>query len=92
MGGFNVGDIVYVKSSLIVNEVYRMNGDYNKYSGYYFVDEMEVYRGKIAVIKRVKNNSYNLDIDDCKYGWTDEMLESRDNRRTLSILNNRKCW
>lgn len=42
----------------------------------FFVNSMKEYRGKQAKITRVSGESYKLDIDDGRWNWTDDMLES----------------
>lgn len=63
---FKVGDKVKIRYDLSEDEEYHGIG----------VDlGMLEYRGKIATIKVVHNDYYDIDIDNDDFGWTDEMFE-----------------
>ena len=63
---YKVGDRVRIRTDLIANTLY---------SEYYFVKEMDRYKGKVANIIGVDLYYYRIDIDNGKYVWTDDMLE-----------------
>lgn len=63
---YKVGDRVRIRTDLIINTLY---------SEYYFVKEMDRYKGKVANIIGVDLYYYRIDIDNGKYVWTDDMLE-----------------
>ena len=63
---YKVGDRVRIRTDLITNTLY---------SEYYFVKEMDRYKGKVANIICVDLYYYRIDIDNGKYVWTDDMLE-----------------
>ncbi|MFT8313197.1 MAG: hypothetical protein ABF633_02960 [Clostridium sp.] len=62
---YKVGDEVYIKKDLMAGEIYE---------DYYFVTEMSNYVGQKAVIKKVVDDGYKLDIDNSKYIFTNKML------------------
>lgn len=66
---YKVGDKVKIREDL---EVFK------KYNELFFVKEMEEYKGKIATITRVSpiQRSYDIDIDDGDWSWTDDMLKA----------------
>ena len=68
MKKYNIGDHVKIRSDLIPGRVY---------GGESFVDPMEEYAGKDAIIVReLTANEYFLDVDkDDHWGWTPEMFE-----------------
>lgn len=63
---YKVGDKVKIKENLITGETY---------GGVYFGINMREYKGKEAIVKKVGNIAYHLDIDEKAYWWADEMLE-----------------
>lgn len=67
---YKVGDKVRVRSDLYDDEIY---------GGYYFSDEMESYIGKIVTItltgRDCGRDYYEIEEDNTKYAWTDEMFE-----------------
>lgn len=63
---YKIGDIVKIKENLKVDEYY---GDET------FVYDMRGYRGRQAKITHIYTHGYDLDIDDGKWFWTDDMLE-----------------
>ncbi len=66
MSRFKVGDKVQIKSCLELN---------NKYGICHFVKGMELYRGLVATVTRVHDNdTYDLNIDNNHYYWSEEML------------------
>lgn len=66
---YKVGDKVKIREDLEVDK---------KYNELFFVKEMEEYKGKIATITRVSpiQHSYEIDIDDSDWCWTDDMLKT----------------
>ena len=60
------GDKVRVRSDLYDDRVY---------GGYDFSEEMESYKGKIVTIISNGRDYYEIEEDDTKYAWTDEMFE-----------------
>ena len=63
---YKVGDKVRVRKELIPE---------TNFGGVYFGINMREYEGKEAIVKKVGNIAYHLDIDEEAYWWTDEMLE-----------------
>ncbi len=63
---FEVGDKVKIRRNL---------KDGEKYNGIPFVEKMKKYEGKTAEITSRISAGYELDIDDGKYCWSDDMLE-----------------
>lgn len=63
---FKVGDKVRVRGDLVLNHTY---------GNYFFVSIMEKFKGKIVTIISVCNNRYEIEEDNKRYYWTDEMLE-----------------
>ena len=63
---FEVGDKVKIRRNL---------KDGEKYNGIPFVEKMKKYEGKTAEITMRISAGYELDIDDGKYCWSDDMLE-----------------
>lgn len=65
---FKVRDTVRIRNDLVTDTVY---------CNWAFTDDMEQYRGKIAIIEYVCScdSCYKLSIDDCCFSWTDDMLE-----------------
>lgn len=63
---FEVGDKVKIRRNL---------KDGEKYNGIPFVEKMKKYEGRIAKITMIISTGYELDIDDGKYYWSDDMLE-----------------
>ncbi len=48
------------------------------YGGLLFVAKMEPYRGKNTKVIYVYEDSYDLEIDGGKHGWTDPMLQKNE--------------
>lgn len=71
-----VGDKVKIRGDLKCGE------EYGKYT---FSDAMDEFRGKIATIKYIDEEcdeiyrNYNLDIDNLRFCWTEEMFEKENN-------------
>lgn len=66
---YNVGDKVKIRKDLEDGKVYGVDS---------FVDNMEEYKGRVATIKRVKDNgSYIIDLDCGAWFWTPEMFECK---------------
>lgn len=71
-----VGDKVKVREDLKCGE------EYGKYT---FSDAMDEFRGEIATIKHIDEEcdeiyrNYNLDIDNLRFCWTEEMFEKENN-------------
>lgn len=63
---YKVGDKVKVREKLVPE---------TNFGGVYFGINMREYKGKEAIVKKVGNIAYHLDIDEEAYWWTDEMLE-----------------
>jgi uridine phosphorylase len=67
---YKVGDKVRVRSDLYDDGIY---------GGYDFSEEMERYKGKIVTIistgRDCERDYYEIEEDDTKYAWTDEMFE-----------------
>lgn len=65
---YKVGDKVKIREDLEVDK---------KYNELFFIKDMEQYKGKIATITRISpvQHSYNIDIDDGDWCWTDDMFE-----------------
>lgn len=63
---YKVGDKVKVRGKLVPE---------TNFGGVYFGINMSEYKGKEAIVKKVGNIAYHLDIDEEAYWWTDEMLE-----------------
>lgn len=63
---FEVGDKVKIRRNL---------KDGEKYNEIPFVEKMKKYEGETAEITRRISAGYELDIDDGKYCWSDDMLE-----------------
>lgn len=77
------GDRVYIRKDIIAEMEYAsFNAVTNRY-GYkwcYFVEEMEKYRGKTAIIESIYKREYGdiyyyINIDGRRWKWTDEMFE-----------------
>lgn len=66
---YKVGDKVRVREDLEVDK---------RYNELFFVKDMEKYKGKIATITRLSpvQHSYDIDIDDGDWCWTDDMLKA----------------
>ena len=64
---YKVGDKVRIREDLIV---------YKEYGKNVYTHEMEEYKGKTAYITDTCCESYELDVDNGAWSWTDEMLES----------------
>ncbi|MFC0903670.1 hypothetical protein ACFHWD_03075 [Clostridium sp. MT-14] len=64
---YKVGDKVKIREDLITNK---------EYGDDVFADDMEGYKGRIAYITDTCCESYELDVDNGSWPWTDEMLES----------------
>lgn len=73
MSKFNVGDRVRIKEDLIGGL---------EYGGLYFSEYMEEYRGLEAVVFKTTENYYELSVGGRWY-WSDEMLESVEERVTV---------
>lgn len=74
---YKVGDKVKIKSfdwyksstKIDVNDIYIESDDE------FFLEIMTRYCGKEAIITRVQNNSYKIDLDYNKWNWTKGMFE-----------------
>lgn len=66
---YKVGDKVKIREDLEVDK---------RYNELFFVKDMEKYKGKIATITRLSpvQHSYDIDIDDGDWCWTDDMLKT----------------
>ena len=66
---YKIGDKVKIREDLEVNK---------SYNELFFVKDMEKYKGKIATITRVSpvTHSYEIDIDDNDWCWTDDMFKT----------------
>ena len=62
---YNVGDKVKIREDLVIDNVYGVDS---------FVDEMEKYKGRTAIITDVSDR-YQIDIDNGEWFWTDDMFE-----------------
>lgn len=93
MSKFKVGDKVRIKEDL------KVGCGYN--NGCIFVQEMEKYKGKVAVIKsycippyfndnveieNANNCRYKLDIDDGEWSWSPSMLEKVEDKKYFKSL------
>lgn len=77
---YKVGDIVRIRKNLVSGRIYN---------GIYITINREPYFGKIAKIKSIEHDSielYYLDIDNEEYKWTDDMLESVEEKFTPKNL------
>ena len=77
---YKVGDIVRIRKNLVSSRTYN---------GIYITINREPYFGKIAKIKSIEYNSielYYLDIDNEEYKWTEDMLESVEEKFTPKDL------
>ena len=64
---YKIGDKVKIREDLVVGY------DYNDYT---FIVDMEKYKGKIAIIDYCyDDDSYDINLDDGNWFWTDDMLE-----------------
>lgn len=72
---FKVGDRVRIRTDLKIFE---------KYGSQYFVRDMKQHEGKIAIITRVFDDYYFINLD--SFYWTDEMLKPCDAVLTISQL------
>jgi hypothetical protein len=64
---YKVGDKVRIREDLTIKE---------QYNDLTFVPDMVQYMGKVATITRIKfDDVYGIDLDDCKWSWSDEMFE-----------------
>lgn len=65
---YKIGDKVKIREDLEVDK---------RYNELFFVKDMKEYKGKIATITRVSpvKHSYEIDIDDSDWCWTDDMLK-----------------
>jgi hypothetical protein len=65
---YKEGDKVKIREDLEVDK---------RYNELFFIKDMEEYKGKIATITRVcpVEHSYEIDIDDSDWYWTDDMLK-----------------
>lgn len=66
---YKIGDKVKIREDLEVDK---------RYNELFFVKDMEKYKGKIATITRLSpvQHSYDIDIDDGDWCWTDDMLKT----------------
>lgn len=71
-----------VEDKVKVREDLKCGEEYGKYT---FSDAMDEFRGKIATIKHIDEEcdeiyrNYNLDIDNLRFCWTEEMFEKKNN-------------
>lgn len=72
---FKVGDRVRIRTDLKIFE---------KYGSQYFASDMKQHEGKIAIITRVFDDYYFINLD--SFYWTDEMLKPCDAVLTISQL------
>lgn len=72
---FKVGDRVRIRTDLKICE---------KYGSQYFVRDMNQHKGEIAIITRVFDDYYFINLD--SFNWTDEMLKPFDADLTISQL------
>lgn len=86
MSKYNVGDVVTVRSDLIVG--HRYGGyDGSGYDG--FVADMRCMLGCLATIDRVifdGEGKYKYLIKECGYNWTDEMFEDTSPERHAELI------
>lgn len=70
MGKFKVGDTVKIKENLTACKCYR---------DVFFTPGMEAHMGKVAKIVQITSSgNYNLDIDNYRWAWSEDMLEKAD--------------
>ena len=76
---YKVGDKVKIREDLEVNK---------KYNELFFIKDMEEYKGKTATITRLSpiDHSYDIDIDDGDWSWTDDMLKTCINNNTVMTV------
>lgn len=75
---YEVGDKVRVREDLEVGK---------KFNDCTFIKDMEEYKGKIATITYCyDDDSYDIDLDDGEWYWTDEMLEDVDDVATTDTM------
>lgn len=72
---FKVGDRVRIRTDLKI---------FAKYGSQYFVSDMKQHEGEIAIITKVFDDSYFINLD--PFYWTDEMLKPCDAVLTISQL------
>lgn len=75
---YKVGDKVKIREDLVVGKEYGADD---------FARGMKPYKGKIATITSVCGDTYRIDIDDndYKWHWTDEMFEGAKNEKIVDI-------
>lgn len=69
---YKVGDKVRIRSDLKVGEIYGDN-----YDNYYFIENMEQFKGGVVTIAYVNETCYYIKEDSIKLYWTDEMIECK---------------
>lgn len=73
---YKVGDKVKIREDLDTDKIY---------DGWGCSKDMAQCGGKIATIVRCCDNSYQIDVDDKIYNWTDEMFEDVDIQSMLNL-------
>lgn len=77
---YKVGDKVKIREDLEVGK---------EYNDCTFIIDMEKYKGKMATITYIySDDSYDIDLDDGNWFWTDEMLEDCNTPMTVEDLLN----
>ena len=74
---YKIGDKVKVRSDLKVGHVYGR---------YTFVDAMSEHSGEWARIISIRSVGYNIDIDNGKWIWSEEMFESNSSDKLFPLL------
>ena len=72
-----VGDKVRIKSLEWYNNLEKdsYNDVYLKECDDYIVSDMVYFLGKTAIIERIYSKGYDINLDNGKWCWTDEMFE-----------------
>ena len=73
---YKVGDRVKIREDLEVDKVY---------DSWDCSDDMVQYGGRIATIVKCHDDSYQIDVDDKFYNWTDGMFEDVDIQSMLNL-------
>jgi hypothetical protein len=77
---YKVGDKVRVRRDLEIGEFYGNH--------WYFNSDMEKYKGKEMTVYRVHSEMYDMEEDNQRWGWVDEMLEGTEsNYKLIDVFN-----
>lgn len=81
---YKVGDKVRIKSKEWYEKNKNASGDI-LCGGTFFVEDMERYCGETATITSI-DKTYNINIDDNEFNWTDEMFEDDEPQVSETLL------